>query len=209
MQHATWVLGYHGCDKTTGEAILAGKLEIEPSVNDYDWLGTGAYFWENSYSRAFAWARFLRDNPGFSKSEVKVPFVVGAIIDPGNCLDLTEDGSLRVLKGTYNIFKGVFEILDKKLPENEGGFKTDKDLVKRKLDCAVINFLHTMRRKTGLPPFHTVRAPFMEGDYLFEGSRFHAKTHIQWCVRNPKRSIRAYFRPRRTGLLLSKRGKEV
>jgi len=56
MRQTAWILADHGCDRNIGEAILSGKQEIRPSKNDDDWLGAGAYFWENSYSRASAWA---------------------------------------------------------------------------------------------------------------------------------------------------------
>jgi hypothetical protein len=46
MQTPTWVLGYHGCDREVGEAVLAGETELLPSENDWDWLGTGIYFCE-------------------------------------------------------------------------------------------------------------------------------------------------------------------
>lgn len=45
-------------------------------------------------------------------------------------------------------------------------------------------------------PYDTVRAAFIEGNPVFDGSTIMADTHIQLCVRNPKKSIIAYFRPR-------------
>ncbi|MEY2490444.1 MAG: hypothetical protein QOC70_2386 [Verrucomicrobiota bacterium] len=45
---------------------------------------------ENSPVRALKWAEFLRDRPIPGTSKVKNPFVVGAVISPGNCLDLSE-----------------------------------------------------------------------------------------------------------------------
>jgi hypothetical protein len=196
MRHAAWVLAYHGCDRATGEAILSGKQEIRPSTNDYDWLGSGAYFWENSYSRALAWANFLKERPASSKTRIQTPFVVGAIIDPGNCLDLTEDSSLQILKAAHENLERIFKLLRRSLPQNEVGYSGDTDLVKRKLDCATVNFLHRMRRRERQPRFDTIRCPFMEGGSLFKGSKIHAKTHLQWCVRNPGRHVVAYFRPR-------------
>ena len=41
MRTPTWVLGYHGCDREVGEAVLAGETTLRPSENDWDWLGTG------------------------------------------------------------------------------------------------------------------------------------------------------------------------
>jgi hypothetical protein len=196
MRHAAWVIAYHGCDRKVGELILSGKNEINLSTNQFDWLGTGSYFWENSYSRALHWANFLKDNPGSSKTRIKVPFVVGAIIDPGNCLDLSEDSSLRILKAAYDKFKETISRAKLQMPKNEPSHTEDRDLVKRKLDCAVINFLHRIRLGKS-EPFDSVRGPFMEGTPLFLGSKIHSKTHLQWCVCNPKKSILGYFRPKR------------
>jgi hypothetical protein len=40
-----------------------------------------------------------------------------------------------------------------------------------------------------------VRGAFFEGEPLFEGAGIMAQTHLQLAVRNPKNSIRGYFRP--------------
>jgi len=82
------------------------------------------------------------------------------------------------------------------LPKNEGGHPGDADLVKRKLDCAVINFVHTYREENQEAPFDTVRCPFFEGSPLFPGARIAERTHLQWCVHDPKKSVIGYFRPR-------------
>jgi hypothetical protein len=197
MRHAAWVLGYHGCDEKVGESILRGKCEIHVSTNQFDWLGEGAYFWENSYSRALHWANFLKKTPGSSKTRIKKPFVIGAIINPGNCLDLTQHESLEILKGAYLPFRNSFKVAGRKMPKNEKSHSSDDDLVKRKLDCAVINYFHSMRAREKQALFDTVRAPFVEGDFLFDGSKLHSLTHLQWCVRNPAESVLGYFRPRK------------
>ena len=36
---------FHGCDKDVSEAVLSGQATLQPSENDYDWLGNGIYFW--------------------------------------------------------------------------------------------------------------------------------------------------------------------
>lgn len=38
------VIGFHGCDQSVVEAVIAGKTELLASTNDYDWLGNGIYF---------------------------------------------------------------------------------------------------------------------------------------------------------------------
>jgi hypothetical protein len=197
MRHASWLLAYHGCDRKIGEEILSGRRELAPSRNDYDWLGTGAYFWQNSFSRAAEWADFMASSRMPAGRRLKAPFVIGAIIDPGNCLDLSEAGCLNVLRAAHGRFTKTVEASGWGMPRNEAASSSDRDLVKRKLDCAVINFLHEDRESRKEDPFDTVCCPFTEGGELFDGSRICAKTHIQWCVRSPEKSIRGYFLPRK------------
>ena len=67
----------------SGTTVTTGASPLLPSEKAYDWLGSGIYFWENDPERALEWA--------IQKAEAgayKEPFVVGAIIDLGNCLDL-------------------------------------------------------------------------------------------------------------------------
>jgi hypothetical protein len=67
------------------------------------------------------------------------------------------------------------------------------DLLRRNLDCAVIEVLHDIRKDSGETPIDTVRGVFLEGSPIFEGSGFYAKTHIQICVCNPA-CIKGVFR---------------
>ena len=53
------VIGFHGCDKSVVDAVVAGKTDLLSSTNDYDWLGNGIYFWENNEERAWQWAKDL------------------------------------------------------------------------------------------------------------------------------------------------------
>ena len=55
------VIGFHGCDKTVVDAVVAGKTNLLSSTNDYDWLGNGIYFWENNEERAWQWAKYLQE----------------------------------------------------------------------------------------------------------------------------------------------------
>lgn len=189
-----FLLVYHGCGATVGEQILQGKDHVRPNSNNHDWLGYGSYFWENSPTRAFQWAKFLQSHPQLSRSPIVKPFVVGAILDPGRCLDLTEAHSLGLLKDAYREFRASMESIDRSLPANEKGHSEDEDLVKRYLDCAVLEFLHVLQSKKQRPPFDSVRGAFFEGGDLYPGARISAKTHIQWCVRDPLKSVVGYFR---------------
>lgn len=197
MYASAFVLGFHGCDESVGERVLAGENQLRPSENSYDWLGHGIYFWENSPQRAMEWARFVRDNPSLFETKIQTPFVVGAVVEFRTCLDLTEAESLEIVRAGYEDMKAVFDAVGSEvleMPRNEPGGPGDADLVKRKLDCAVINWVHAMREEAKKPAFDCVRGAFPEGAPLFPGAGIKSKTHIQLCVRSSA-SIRGYFRP--------------
>lgn len=184
MRYGGFVLAYHGCDHAVAESVLAGKAELILSRNEFDWLGSGVYFWENSAARALHWAKFLRDNPLKNLPNIKTAAAIGAVIAPGNCLDLSEAASLDILHDAYPNFVEVCETAGISVPINEPGYHGDKDLVKRNLDCAVINYLHTTRGTADKPAFDTIRCPFLEGENVYPGSEIRARTHLQWCVRS-------------------------
>lgn len=73
----SFVLGFHGCDKETAEKVFVGKARLRNSTNDWDWLGSGIYFWENNPHRAMAYARHLVQHPERCSSPINTPAVVG------------------------------------------------------------------------------------------------------------------------------------
>ena len=59
------VFGFHGCSRDVADAVLhADGVSLTSSENDYDWLGSGIYFWEGAPVRALEWAvkKFGQDN---------------------------------------------------------------------------------------------------------------------------------------------------
>jgi hypothetical protein len=186
----SFVLGYHGCDRKVAERVLAGKQQLIPSGNDYDWLGDGIYFWEHNAHRAYQFACELRDRPRSGKPKIKEPAVVGAIIDLGFCLNLLDNRFIEMIRHAYEGLERLSEEAGTPLPQNSVG----PDLLVRKLDCAVIRFLHTTREQGDDEPFDSVRAAFVEGGRLYENAGFAAKNHIQICVRTIA-CIKGYFRP--------------
>ncbi|SDG88190.1 hypothetical protein SAMN05216338_1003310 [Bradyrhizobium sp. Rc2d] len=183
-------VGFHGCERQVGLRVLRGE-DFRPSEKAYDWLGPGVYFWEGDPVRAWEWAR----DRGYSE-----PFVVGAIIDLGECLDLTLRENLEYLSVAYSDLRRVQSLAKSKLPSNKDGRRLPKrDKVLRFLDCAVITHLHHMVAdaiaENPLPRFDTVRGLFEEGEPAFAGARFYRRTHTQIAVLN-QRLIRGVFRPR-------------
>ena len=193
----SFVLGYHGCDEVIGRKVLAGELSLSHSDRDYDWLGPGIYFWESDPKRALEWAE---EKAG--RGECEKPFILGAVIDLGNCLDLLVRENLDWLAIAYEKLKAYRAKSGQALPRNEdrkGATSADKLL--RFLDCAVIRHLHTMiaendRARTGveLAPFDTVRGMFTEGAPVYPDSGFYLKTHTQIAVRTDS-CIKGLFRP--------------
>src|SRR6266404_3437306 len=94
------IVAYHGCDAKVGERVLAGKEPLKPSREDYDWLGHGIYFWADSPDRAWDWA-LSRKVAG----KITTPFVVGAFVYPGLCLNLTDYGVIAELQASYEVVK--------------------------------------------------------------------------------------------------------
>lgn len=127
-------------------------------------------------------------------SNVHTPAVLGAIIDLGRCLALTNRQHIEMLSLGYVWLKQSYEHEGKQLPHNEN-IGSNKDWLMRNLDCAVIEGIHTMAREENLQGFDSVRCMFTEGGHVYEGSSFREKTHIQICVVNPN-CIKGYFLPR-------------
>lgn len=175
----TFVLGYHGCDAATGEKLLQ-NVPFQKSKNDYDWLGSGIYFWEANPNRALDWARELEKRKPRKPGGAFKPFVVGAVIDLGFCLDLISTNGIQAVEQAHKGLVAAALASNVALPVNEGG----DDLLMRRLDCAVIEYLHAVRKDQNEAGFDTVRGVFTESKPLYENSGFRRKTHIQLCVRN-------------------------
>lgn len=172
------VLGYHGCDPGFADALIRGEIGVDAwiaSTNPYDWLGHGIYFWEHAPERARAWG----EDGG----------VVGAVLQLGTCLDLTDVGYTGLLAAMHEDLAKTYAGLMEPLPINQGK--------RRELDCLVINeVVETSWHDDGLA-FQTVRAPFLEGPSAFPGSAIRKDSHIQVVVRD-RGCILGVFRPNLT-----------
>jgi len=189
----SFIYGFHGLDKDVAYKILNQKAEFRPSNNKYDWLGDGVYFWENNFERAEKYAILDSER---ENTKIKTPFVLGTVLDLGNCFDLLEQKNLEFLKFAYEEFSKSLKEDGEELPENtsfvEG--EDDFDFKKRELDCAVIRYAHALAKEDGLE-FDSVRAAFWEGELLYPGASFKAENHIQIAILNPD-CIKGIFLPR-------------
>lgn len=181
------VIGFHGCNKKTFNSVIKEGGYLRKSENTYDWLGHGIYFWEQNLERARDWAkRRYKDDAE----------VIGAVLDLGYCLNLTDSASAKYLEQGYRLLKARCETIGTDLPVNRSSKKTE-DILLRDLDCSVIQQIQDYYSNTpSMPAFDSVRGVFIEGDPAYPGAAIKSKTHIQLCICNPN-CIKGYFAPRK------------
>lgn len=178
---------FHSCDKEIGVKVLNGIDNLNPSDNPWDWLGPGIYFWELNPKRALHYALENAAGTQYNRVRIKQPFVLGAIVEFGNCLNLVDAESIEILENAYAELFNLVEATGATLPINRGS--------SRMLDCAVIKYIHQTRKFQNLKPFDSIRSSFMEGDEVYPTSSFSKRSHIQVCVLNSN-IIKGYFLPR-------------
>lgn len=179
------VLGFHGCSKDTYDKVIFNGEQLKKSENSYDWLGHGIYFWEHNFVRAQEWAK-----QRYGEESARV---IGAVIDLGYCLNLTDSFAAEYLATGYELLKFRCETAGIALPSNRPSKKTS-DILLRDLDCAVIQQIHDFLKDNGDTEFDSVRGVFLEGKPPYPGSEFREKTHVQLCIRNFN-CIKGYFKP--------------
>ncbi len=81
------IFGYHGTSQERATAILSKGFRA--SDNDYDWLGTGIYFFQDAPMRAKQWA---------TQQHPQDPAVIYSHIQLDNCIDLFDIGWQPLLK---------------------------------------------------------------------------------------------------------------
>jgi hypothetical protein len=168
-------------------SVLTGTKNLNKSTNPWDWLGNGVYFWEQNPSRALEYAIENSKGNQFNKVKIETPFVLGAIVELGECLNLVDQDGIQIVEEAYNGLEKTINEANLIMPVNKGD--------NRKLDCSVIQFIHESRKIASESPFDTIRSPFSEGETIYPGSNFTKRQHIQICVQNLD-MIKGFFLPR-------------
>ena len=180
------VFGFHGCDRLVFDEVVRGRSRARPGYERLRPARRGRLPLGNSHDRAPGWAARSRS--------VSTPAVIGSAIDLSRCLNLIDSEYTDILAAEFEIMRGWYERLGIPLPTN-GGRGDGEPL--RRLDCAVIEHLHTFYDEIPEARFDTLRGLFSEVGPAFPGSCIRTRTHVQICVRNPN-CIKGYFAPRRT-----------
>ncbi|HEU0013294.1 MAG TPA: hypothetical protein VFQ45_06395 [Longimicrobium sp.] len=167
------VLAYHGTEATAAVSILSHNFQ--PSRNDYDWLGDGAYFFQDAPARAWEWARrrFGADAA-----------VIGAEIDLTDCLDLLDIRWHDLHRQCYLRWTASRERKGLAPPRQTKGA--------HRLDREVINFAVSWIEEVDQVRLRSVRAAFAEGEPLFPESALLSHSHVQICVRDPSSILRRW-----------------
>jgi hypothetical protein len=168
MNDSIEIYGYHGTSQTKAASILTNGFRA--SDNDYDWLGTGIYFFQDAPLRAKQWA---------TQQHPENPAVIRSLIRLENCIDLLDIGWQPLLKNVYNSYVEQYRAINRPLPKQN----PDRSKAHR-LDCAFFNYSIEFIALQG-QPIDSVRAAFMEGDRLFPNSAIFELAHVQIAIRNP------------------------
>ncbi len=158
------VIGHHGTNKEIAGRILAQGFEA--SCNPYDWLGDGAYFWQEAPLRAMEWARKT-----FGSSAA----VVEAEIELRDFINLIDIEWMSWLTDVHDEYLHELKRGGKPIPNQTEGA--------HRLDRAVINFGIQILESSGLPVRGVIGA-FREGRPVFTNSALYTHSHVQIAVRD-------------------------
>ncbi|NHZ90250.1 hypothetical protein F2P45_14675 [Massilia sp. CCM 8733] len=193
------LLAYHGCDITTRDDLVSGRLvHLDPSQNSYDWRGPGVYFFEGDCERADLFANASHSNPEkmYTARPIGTPAVVGAILRVQSWLDMTPQAGINEFDKAYQGMLTGMAAVGIPMPENRAAGEDDTDVILRRLDNAVFTFIHHVRANHDPPltPFQAVRGAFPQGAEMAPKSGFRKGTHIQVALCDPG-CVEGWFLP--------------
>lgn len=204
MSNGQLILAYHGCDVTVRDRLIKGHLhQLDPSANQYDWLGDGAYFFEGDSERARNFAEACRVQPSklYSARPIVDPTVVGAVLCVSRCWDMTTMEGRGEYRSAFEELRRAEARRGRNMPTNRGADSEDESMLIRGLDCAVFNMGHAVRERDRLPPYQLVRAAFYQGRPVVDSSEFRVGTHLQLALRDPS-CVVGWFLPQGFGTRL-------
>jgi len=161
---ALTVIGYHGTTKDGAASIVASGFRL--STAREDWLGTGAYFFQDAPAHALEWAK---QRFGYDVAVVRAEILLD------DCLDLLDLGWDSRLRTEYRRLEQEYIALGKKAPRQQNGANVvDREIVDR-----LVSLLARRRRN-----IRNVRGAFVEGEPIFPSSALYDRAHVQIAVRD-------------------------
>jgi hypothetical protein len=203
MRHPRVVRAYHGTTFSTAVDIFHHRKPIQLSDKPGNWLGVGAYFFEENLTKAVDWALVqvgLRARLGAFHS----PAVLEADLDLTDCLDLCSSESHQILAAIAGKLQLAGALAQQHGPElaSFGGagssgksfviadypmsaqFADDHYADKQVIDALVAELAREGRSVT------SVRASFACGQQPYSNSHFFSDTHTQIAVIDTARVVK-------------------
>lgn len=180
------VYGHHGTTEERARAILKDGIQL--SEQEWDWLGAGFYFWEDSPARAWNWCD--ERHPG------QTACILDATISLQHCLNLADPDGVAILEPYFDLYVATY---------GESNVATLRETDRfRQLDCRIINYACERLRENEIE-VHVVRGAFEEGSSIFDGgdgmpsSKLRKLSHVQLAVRNHQAIIDMRMETQRQG----------
>lgn len=161
---------------------------MRPSLQDYDWLGRGIYFWQAAPIRAWMWKRHFalkRDRAGADETVV---LEYRLTVNLTHCLDLLDIRWHGLLGATG---RGVSEgwriagvdeaTIHQRLLRNARRRAPHPHF----LDCAAVNQVCERLEHAHNIRIMLVRAAFQQLGTIYPYSAFHEGDHVQVAIRDP------------------------
>jgi hypothetical protein len=178
------VRGYHGTTLPRAQQIVAtGQIRI--SRNDYDWLGQGAYFFQDAPLRAWKWA-----TEWVAPRANEPAAVISADISLKHCFDLVDLANWRYLLLAHGRMAATSSLPAQRPPVVRSPTGRRVHILSpapvtgrsghNALDCAVAKLAIAVYRK--IRPVQSVRGAFVEGQQLYDNSYFFDHSHVQIAV---------------------------
>lgn len=178
------VRAYHGTTDEAAEQIRS-EGKFRQSEKKWDWLGFGAYFFQDAPHRALEWAKKY-SVPHYGGK----PSVVAVQIDLEGCLDLLDVRAPDFLVEYDKIFRrgAHSEVFQEALKIIDGKIISERKIAGLNVrDCLFLNSAcRYLRRRMSLK-VSSVRAVFIEGEAITKTSHLFTRNHVQISVRDLKR----------------------
>jgi hypothetical protein len=158
------LVGHHGTSRQIAETVLSKGFRA--SQNAYDWLGDGAYFWQDAPLRAMEWA-----TQAFGTDAA----VLEATIEARDFINLLDVEWMSWLTDVFDQYLDEIKRSGRAVP-----VQTDRA---HRLDREVINFGISILESGGISVRGVIGA-FREGRPVFTNSALYSHSHVQIAVRD-------------------------
>jgi hypothetical protein len=168
--------GYHATTPERAANIL--NVGFNVSQNSYDWLGEGAYFYQDTAKFAWDWAKNRR-----KYHPIPNPAIVGVDIQATDILDLADVGWPDHIRLAYEQLEEERGERFQRAVDIQPAWQLGSTVAgPHPLDRLVIE--RAVSNLGAIMKIKAVRGAFFEGVTLFPGSHLFQGQHIQIAVRD-------------------------